>query len=65
MTAKVLEVFIKGKTEGEAGLPKIAQKKIKVTEEGAVGDYNHYRTVKARNDKDRAVLIFPIETILS
>jgi MOSC domain-containing protein YiiM len=63
MAGRVLQLSIKPKTPGEHGLPKRAVLELRVTSQGADGDYNHYRATTLDGDPDQAILIVTKELL--
>jgi len=63
MTGRVLQLGIKPKTPGEHGLPKHPVPELRVTIQGADGDYNHYRATTLDGDPDQAILIVTKELL--
>ncbi len=63
MAGSVLRTSIKPRMPGECGLPKRAVAKLDLTEAGAAGDYNHYRTRELPGDRDQAVLLLTDEVM--
>lgn len=54
---------VKPRVRGEYGLPKFAVDELRVTAEGAEGDYNKYRMLKLAGDPDQAILVITDEVI--
>jgi MOSC domain-containing protein YiiM len=54
---------IKPQVRGEYGLPKFAVEELRVTEAGADGDYNNYRTRTLAGDPDQAILLVTEEIL--
>ena len=63
MTGQVIRVSAKPRTPGQRGLPKPAVSHLTVTVEGALGDYNHYRTEQLPGDRDQAILVMTDEVL--
>jgi MOSC domain-containing protein YiiM len=63
MTAKILRLSIKPQSPGEFGLPKRAVPTLTITEQGAEGDYNHYRATSLGGDADQAILVLTQEVL--
>lgn len=59
----VHRLSLKPETRGERGLPKRAVPELKITSAGAEGDYNQYRTTKAKSDPDMAILVLTEEVL--
>jgi MOSC domain-containing protein YiiM len=59
----VRRLSVKPQVKGEYGLPKRAVPALRITSSGAEGDYNHYRTTKAKGDPDLAILLLTEEVI--
>jgi MOSC domain-containing protein YiiM len=55
--AAIVQLSVKPQVPGQAGLPKRAVPILRITPDGAEGDYNHYRTRKRGGDRDQAVLV--------
>jgi MOSC domain-containing protein YiiM len=53
----ILRLSVKPQVPGEFGLPKRPVPSLRITLDGAKGDYNHYRTRKLNSDGDQALLI--------
>lgn len=53
----IVRLSIKPHIAGEMGLPKQAVLSLRVTLDGAEGDYNRYRTEKLGGDRDQALLV--------
>jgi MOSC domain-containing protein YiiM len=63
MPAHVIRLSVKPRTPGEHGLPKRAVPELRVTEAGAEGDYNDYRTRSQAGDPDQAILLLSDEVL--
>ncbi len=65
MTASgsVQRLSVKPMTPGQRGLPKHSVESLRITPAGAEGDYNHYRTTKAKGDPNLAILVLTREVI--
>lgn len=48
---------VKPQVRGEYGLPKFSVDELRVTIDGAEGDYNNYRMAKLAGDPDQAILV--------
>jgi len=59
----VIRLSVKPHTPGEHGLPKHAVPELRVTPEGAAGDYNNYRTRQLGGDPDQAILLLTDEVL--
>lgn len=57
MAASVSRLAIKPRVAGEVGLPKPEVPTLRLTHQGAEGDYNHYRATELHGDPDQAVLV--------
>lgn len=53
----IVQLSIKAQVPGQVGFPKRAVPILRVTPDGAEGDYNHYRTRKLEGDRDQALLV--------
>jgi MOSC domain-containing protein YiiM len=54
---------VKPRVRGEFGLPKFPVNQLRVTAEGAEGDYNNYRMRKLAGDPNQAILILTEEVL--
>lgn len=63
MPPRILQLSIKPRTPGQPGLPKHAVPELRVSAEGAEGDYNHYRATRIAGDPDQAILFMTEETL--
>ena len=63
MVGRILQLSIKPQTPGEFGLPKRAVPELRVTRDGAEGDFNNYRTRELHSDPDLALLLLTREVI--
>lgn len=63
MTGIVLRTSIKPRNAGQRGLPKPAVSSLEVTVQGAVGDFNNYRTEQMPGDLDQALLLLTEEVL--
>ena len=63
MNGTVLQLNSKPRVPGEFGLPKAAVAKLRVTASGAEGDYNRWRSEKAKGDPDQAILLITREVL--
>jgi MOSC domain-containing protein YiiM len=63
MGPRVLQLSVKSRTPGEYGLPKQPVPELKITQNGAEGDYNHYRATTLRGDPDQAILLVTQELL--
>ncbi len=61
----IYQINVKPETEGQRGLPKIPVLSAFVTREGVAGDFNRYRHEHRRDNPNMALLIMPIEMLLS
>lgn len=52
-----VRLSIKPRVAGEVGLPKRAASSLRVTLDGAEGDYNNYRARTLSGDRDQALLV--------
>lgn len=64
-TGSVGRLSVKPQVKGEYGLPKRAVPQLRITSEGAEGDYNHYRTTKLKGDPNQAVLVLTEEVLVA
>lgn len=62
-TGSVERLSVKPQVKGEYGLPKRAVPRLRITSEGAEGDYNHYRTTKIKSDPNQAILVMTEEVL--
>jgi MOSC domain-containing protein YiiM len=63
MTGRILQLSTKPETPGEHGLPKRAVTELRVTTQGAEGDYNRYRSRTLGGDPDQAILVVTEELL--
>lgn len=63
MTGRVLRLSVKPQTPGEYGLPKRAIPSLRITVDGADGDYNRYRAKQLGGDPDQAILVLTQEVL--
>lgn len=63
MPGKVLQMSVKPRVAGEYGLPKRPVDELRVTVEGAEGDYNSYRTRTLAGDPRQAILVVTDEVL--
>jgi MOSC domain-containing protein YiiM len=61
--AKVIGLHVKSKEAGGLRLPKLPVDSAQVTADGMEGDYNRHRHESDNDNPDRALLIFPVETM--
>ncbi len=59
----IVRLSVKPQVAGELGLPKRAVPSLRVTLDGAEGDYNRYRTRKLKGDRDQALLVVTQELL--
>ena len=59
----VLQVSTRPKVVGLPGLPKVARNSIRVSPEGAEGDYNRYRAESLGGDPAQAILLMTQEVL--
>jgi MOSC domain-containing protein YiiM len=59
----IVRLSVKPEVAGEVGLPKHAVPSLRVTLDGAEGDYNRYRTHKLGGDRDQALLVVTQELL--
>jgi MOSC domain-containing protein YiiM len=59
----LLRLSVKPRIQGEHGLPKFAVDELRVTGDGAQGDYNNYRMRKLAGDPNQAILVLTDEII--
>lgn len=64
-TGSVGRLSVKPQVKGEYGLPKRAVPQLRITSEGAEGDYNHYRTTKIKGDPNQAILVLTEEVLVA
>jgi len=62
-SAKVVGLHVKSKEAGGLRLPKLPVDSARVTVDGMEGDYNRHRHESDNDNPDRALLIFPVETM--
>lgn len=63
MEGFAVHLSVRPQTPGGRGIPKQNVDRILVTAAGVVGDYNVCRTEQKAGDRDKAVLLFPLETL--
>ncbi len=63
MSARLLRLSIKPEVPGEYGLPKHAVPELRITTDGAEGDYNNYRTRTLKGDLDQAILVLTDDVV--
>jgi MOSC domain-containing protein YiiM len=63
VNGRILQLNVKPMTPGEFGLPKRPVPRLWVTPEGAVGDFNNYRTRKFPGDMNMALLLLTKEVL--
>ncbi|HEX7337162.1 MAG TPA: MOSC domain-containing protein [Gemmatimonadales bacterium] len=63
MRGRVVELHRKPKQGRERGIPKPAVSELTITAEGVEGDFNRWRTEKAKGDPDQAVLLLNEEIL--
>ena len=63
MSGRVLRLSVKPRIRGEYGLPKFPVEQLRVTEDGAEGDYNNYRERKLAGDPRQAILVVTDEVL--
>ena len=63
MPGRILRLSVKPRVPGESGLPKAAVPELRVTEAGAEGDHNNYRTRKLGGDPRQALLLLTEEVL--
>src|SRR3989338_4997647 len=63
MDGVIYRINVKPKIEGERGIPKSRVGYAYLFKSGFEGDYNHFRTTWKAGTLNRAVLVFPIESI--
>lgn len=63
MSAKIFQLNLKPRTSGERGIPKTRVEEAIVTVQGVATDFNRYRHEKKGDAPDKALLLFPVETI--
>lgn len=63
MPGKILRMSVKPLVRGESGLPKFPVDELRVTRDGAEGDYNNYRMRKLAGDPDQAILVMTEEVL--
>jgi len=59
----LLRLSVKPRTPGQHGLPKFSVPELRVTGDGAEGDYNNYRMRKLAGDPNQALLLLTEEVI--
>jgi MOSC domain-containing protein YiiM len=64
-TGSIGRLSVKPQVKGEYGLPKHAVPQLRITSEGAEGDYNHFRTTKLNGDPNQAVLVLTEEVLVA
>src|SRR3954471_7810689 len=63
MHGRVAQLNLKPKEGRARGLPKRAVPQLTITTDGVVGDFNRWRTEKAKGDPDQAVLLLNEEIL--
>lgn len=63
MPGRVVRMSVKPLVRGESGLPKSPVDELRVTADGAEGDYNNYRMRKLAGDPDQAILVLTEEVL--
>jgi MOSC domain-containing protein YiiM len=61
----IVRLSIKPEVAGMVGLPKHAVASLRVTLDGAEGDYNNYRTRRLAGDRDQALLVVTQELLIA
>jgi MOSC domain-containing protein YiiM len=61
---KIYQVNVKPETTGERGMPKKPVEETYLRFTGLDNDYNKFRTEKKNSDKNKAVMLLPLETII-
>ena len=59
----IAQLSVKSRVRGEVGLPKHAVPRLRVTLDGAEGDYNHYRASQLGGDRDQALLVVTLDLL--
>jgi MOSC domain-containing protein YiiM len=59
----IVQLSVKSRVRGEVGLPKRAVPQLRVTVDGAEGDYNHYRASQLAGDLDQALLVVTLDLL--
>lgn len=63
MPGRILRLSVKPQVRGEYGLPKYPVDELRISQAGAEGDYNSYRTRKLAGDPKQAILIVTDEIL--
>jgi MOSC domain-containing protein YiiM len=63
MQGRIVQLSLKPKEGRARGLPKRAVSRLTITVEGVEGDYNRWRTEKAKGDPDQAILLLSEEVL--
>ena len=63
MNGLIYLLTVKPNTPGERGIPKVSVENSFLSQQGLSEDFNVYRTEKKAGTLNRAILIFPLETI--
>jgi MOSC domain-containing protein YiiM len=63
MSGRVAHLHLKPREGRARGLPKGAVPQLTITSDGVVGDFNRWRTEKAKGDPDQAVLLLNEEIL--
>jgi MOSC domain-containing protein YiiM len=58
-----VQINRKARTIGEAGLPKVPVLAVRISRGGVEGDFNVYRHERKNDTSDRALLLYPSETL--
>jgi MOSC domain-containing protein YiiM len=64
MQGRIIQLSLKAKEGRARGLPKRAVSRLTITADGVQGDYNRWRTEKAKGDPDQAVLLMTEEILI-
>ncbi len=65
MRGRIVQLHLKPREGRSRGLPKRAAPELAVTLTGVAGDFNRWRTEKAKGDPDQAVLILSEEVLVA
>lgn len=65
MTGFIYQINVKPETPNERGIPKLPVDVVEVTLRGLAGDYNRYRTEKKKGNLNKALMLLPLETVLT